>query len=360
MNNIRIISLGTTFLLSFILGLPAAAIAQVQDKRPLEHEDYDHWNTISGTTVSRDGKWLIYTLRDGKANQTLKVRSFESEKEYTIKHGAGVSIAFDGKHVAYRVVPAPELLKKLKKEEKPKELLPKEKFEILELDSGETITMDAVTRFAMPEENGDWIAFRLEQSEQKAGMQETKAEPSEKFAVTPEGLKRPGSNKNNNKEKNKKSEVEEKESESKNKELKSEKEPTEASRKKEKAVKKVLDEKKEKKKDGSVLVVRNLKTGVEKRIPLVTSFQFDETGTSLAYVTSSKENGDLDSVVVLDLNSGESNKLLHGLGNYRNLAFNKQGNQLAFVTDRDDYSTCLLYTSPSPRDATLSRMPSSA
>ena len=26
----------------------------------------------------------------------------------------------------------------------------------------------------------------------------------------------------------------------------------------------------------------------------------------------------------------------------------------------DDYNTCLLYTSPSPRDATLSRMPSSA
>ena len=26
----------------------------------------------------------------------------------------------------------------------------------------------------------------------------------------------------------------------------------------------------------------------------------------------------------------------------------------------DDLSTCLLYTSPSPRDATLSRMPSSA
>ena len=28
--------------------------------------------------------------------------------------------------------------------------------------------------------------------------------------------------------------------------------------------------------------------------------------------------------------------------------------------DQSDVSTCLLYTSPSPRDATLSRMPSSA
>ena len=28
--------------------------------------------------------------------------------------------------------------------------------------------------------------------------------------------------------------------------------------------------------------------------------------------------------------------------------------------EEEDYKTCLLYTSPSPRDATLSRMPSSA
>ena len=30
------------------------------------------------------------------------------------------------------------------------------------------------------------------------------------------------------------------------------------------------------------------------------------------------------------------------------------------LIDWDQYDTCLLYTSPSPRDATLSRMPSSA
>ena len=30
------------------------------------------------------------------------------------------------------------------------------------------------------------------------------------------------------------------------------------------------------------------------------------------------------------------------------------------ITDKENLETCLLYTSPSPRDATLSRMPSSA
>ena len=34
--------------------------------------------------------------------------------------------------------------------------------------------------------------------------------------------------------------------------------------------------------------------------------------------------------------------------------------EVSLQKDRADYQTCLLYTSPSPRDATLSRMPSSA
>ena len=33
---------------------------------------------------------------------------------------------------------------------------------------------------------------------------------------------------------------------------------------------------------------------------------------------------------------------------------------LRYAIDFDEYQLCLLYTSPSPRDATLSRMPSSA
>ena len=34
--------------------------------------------------------------------------------------------------------------------------------------------------------------------------------------------------------------------------------------------------------------------------------------------------------------------------------------EIAYAGAADDFSCCLLYTSPSPRDATLSRMPSSA
>ena len=39
---------------------------------------------------------------------------------------------------------------------------------------------------------------------------------------------------------------------------------------------------------------------------------------------------------------------------------NRSGQTRGYHQDRDQVNSCLLYTSPSPRDATLSRMPSSA
>ena len=50
--------------------------------------------------------------------------------------------------------------------------------------------------------------------------------------------------------------------------------------------------------------------------------------------------------------------ILELLGKADNIPFNQLYNSAENCVDR--YYTCLLYTSPSPRDATLSRMPSSA
>ena len=66
-----------------------------QDRKPLEHEDYDLWNSISGTTLSENGDWVMYTIRDGKDNSTLKIRGLNSSKQYTIKNAAGPRISYD-------------------------------------------------------------------------------------------------------------------------------------------------------------------------------------------------------------------------------------------------------------------------
>ena len=51
----------------------------------------------------------------------------------------------------------------------------------------------------------------------------------------------------------------------------------------------------------------------------------------------------------------------NNMGNQTEWWYHRSGCQSWFLAERDTTNnTCLLYTSPSPRDATLSRMPSSA
>ena len=61
-----------------------------------------------------------------------------------------------------------------------------------------------------------------------------------------------------------------------------------------------------------------------------------------------------------DQNVRGSSSLPHGIGKISKVAVFAEGPEAAEATKAGADIVCLLYTSPSPRDATLSRMPSSA
>ena len=290
-------------------------VADAQERKPLEHDDYDHWNTISGTSLSNDGHWVVYTIRDGKQNATLYIRGLETSKQYKIKNANGPRISSDSKFIAYRVVPDKELIKKLKKEKKKDSELPQEKFEILNLESGDTQTIYDVASFSFPRENGDWLAIKLKAPKKEKPVEQSKPEKTEVFEVTEEGLKRPG--KKSSKKKSAKPETAK---------TGPDKKPGEPLEKKEK-------KKSKEKKNGTILIVKHLGTDMEHRFPNVTSFRFDKLGKGLAYATSNKDNADQDGVWYFDLEKRKNVQLLSGLGNYKNMTFNEQGSQLAFITE---------------------------
>ena len=307
--------------------LASGAVAN-EDKRPLEHEDYDLWNSISGTTLSNNGAWVMYSIRDGKENSTLKIRNLTSRKEYSIKNGVGARISFDAKYVCYRITPDKELVKKLKKEKKPQAEMPQEKFEILNLETGHQTTMQSVQSFSLPQESGEWIAILLKPPKKESNVKQQQAEKSEKFEVTSEGLSRQAK------------QVKKKEETKKApKSQSSEKSSEEAKKAKAKnSVEKKKQAKKEKS-DGTTLILKQLTTGLELRYPNVVSFRFDKHGTNLAFASSSKSNAEADGVWWIDLSSKELKQIASGRGNYRNLTFNEKGQRLAFVSDRDDYES---------------------
>jgi dipeptidyl aminopeptidase/acylaminoacyl peptidase len=327
--------------------------AQEEEKRALDHSDYDRWNTIGQQSLSNDGTWALYTVRPGKGDAVLHIREVKTAKQFTIQRGSGARFTHDSRYVICTIPPDPEVIKKLKREKTKPEDMPKTQLQIIELKSGQAYTIDNVKSFALPEKNGDHFAYLLGEAIGDQKLKSTKGvnQVYENLAV---GLVKV---KPQTKQSKKKEPAEEKSQQEKAEKVPSEKTPpekgseqteqkqqeTKPKTKTEPEEKKQSPEKTDEKKDdekkkpnGTVLVIRDLATHIERRIPDVVSYIFDENGTRLVFATSA-EQPERDGVHVYEFESQTQTELINGLGNYRSLTFDKSGSLIAFLTDRDDY-----------------------
>lgn len=324
-------------LFAMVLSSGSALAADPEDKRPLDHEDYAAWNTLGSTNLSNDGKWLSYSVTPGDGESTLVIREIATDKLYSIARGSSARFTFDNKFAVFIVAPDPEVIKNLRKEKKPSSALPKSKLEILDLASGDFETVPNVSRFSLPSKAAGWIAFQKLTLDDDKAIAETKAKLNETFEITEQGIRRPEEKKEFRKPKAQPESKEKQAGKGKAKkgEKSAEKEKSKSAASKNEKEEKV--EPKEDKSNGSVLVLRNLETSEERRFPNTTNYRFSENAQSLAFATSTAD-GEGDGVHVIDLKSGDVRHILSGIGDYGQVVFSKDGQQVAFLSDRDDYA----------------------
>ena len=271
-------------------------------RRALEHDDYDQWKSLGGTSLSNDGQWLAFSVRPTKGSPTLTIREIGSKKEYKIIGGSSARFTSDSQFAAYIIQPDPEVLKALRAEDKGPDELPQPRLGILDLAAGTHITMHDVEAFSLPEEAGGWIAYSPSTPPEDGALTAVESELEETYAVAPHELARTtpqGSQP-------------------------AEEQPS----KKEKEARE--------KANGRVLVLRDLSTGIERRFPDATSHQFSKAGARLAFATSATD-AEGDGVFVVDLASGSLSQIQSGRGSYDSLAFSEDEQHLVFLSDRDDY-----------------------
>jgi hypothetical protein len=83
-------------------------------------------------------------------------------------------------------------------------------------------------------------------------------------------------------------------------------------------------------------VLRNLNTGEERRFDDVASHVFDDGGRRLAYAVSTRD-GSGDGVYLLDLAAGTLTTVHTGEGEYARLVFDEAGEQLAFLSNAEQW-----------------------
>jgi len=265
------------FVLLALVAVPVAA----QDKRVLDHTDYDIWNRIQNDVLSADGDWLAYRLTPGDGDATLVIRSLDSDRSLNIDRGGAPTFSADSRYLVALVEPMQAAVDAAKEEGGRDPDMPNDSLIVVDLSNLSVVArVPDVESFKLPSEAGSWMAYLLESDDDDS---DDEGEDGSEEEATDES-------------------------------------EAEAPR---------LD-------DGATLVVRPLSPGGEWSFSSVVDYDFAAAGSAL-YYTASGEDGAADGVFRVS-SDGSAQSVASGEGRYLQLAVS-EGGDAAFLTDRDDRAT---------------------
>ena len=296
--------------LAFGAVVMAPAVASAQ-KKVLTQADWDKWKSIQGAAISNDGKWALYSLVPQVGDGEMIVRATQGAAEYHVPRGylgrpnnvpgglrpratgnpeddptgaisAPGLFTADSKYAVVLTYPAQAEFERASRNRRAGAAVQnRSDLAIVSVADGKVTTVPRVRSFRLPANGGTWLAFVLEDS-----------------AATPDAAARGGRGGAGA--------------------------PGDSSARA------------PRRQYGNALVLRNLATGADERIPDVQAFFFDDSAKVLGYTVVSRTPG-RDGAYVRNLATGATTSLLTGTGDYKGLVLDRASSQAAFLSNRDEF-----------------------
>ena len=318
----------TTFtrLLALAAFFCAASVIAQPTKRPIEHTDFDAWRTIATPVLSRDGKWLAYSVQPQDGDGDLVIRELVTGKERRESVGLlpppmtapneenpdappvprAIRVAFTSDSrflVATTYASKIDAVAARKARKKPEEM-PKGGLLIVNLAGGDVMRVPSVKSMQVPSRGGAWVAYLKEDGKADPAKADDalKAEPT---VVSPPqappkddqaAARRPASASTSSITPGAKRDY------------------------------------------GTELVLRDLSAGTERKFANVLETSFARDGNMLLFTVSSKAETDNGIYMLATQDSAAPVALLAGKGKYVKLTWDREQTQAAFLSDRDDAS----------------------
>ena len=279
-----------------------------QDKKPLDHSDYEIWNQIRASNISNNGQWAFLSVSPDEKDTELRIKNTTTDQIHLVPRGASIRFTNDSQHLVAFIKAFKDSVKQAKRDKKKPEESPKDSLGIVSLTTGDIFKAERVKSFKIPKEGDGWVAYLLEKEVAK---------------------------KDSTKAKKKKEEESKEETEQKPEE---ETEPKEETKPEETKKENKKDDKKKKRKkaEGTTLVLRNLQTSAETRYANVVSYAFIENGAWLIFAAASKDST-ADGLYAIRTSTGDSTALLTGPGDYKKITYDEGNDHLAFIANRDSF-----------------------
>ncbi|MBX7119994.1 MAG: prolyl oligopeptidase family serine peptidase [Gemmatimonadaceae bacterium] len=277
-----------------------------QTKRPITQDTYDLWRSILQPTLSADGRWAVYTRTPTVGDGELVARATDGTTEYRVPRGwtgrpltsvngtpfsaQAATVTSDSRHVLALQYPTKAASDSARVRRGRAAEAPKNRLLILALATGEVQQVDRVRGYQVARRGGRYVAYQVDVDSAGAAPGGGRGAGGRGAPAAGEGAGRDSA--------------------------------TPPARRKDAA---------------APLVLRELATRSEVRLEHVTAYAIDAGEQWLAYARGGPDSLGIDGVYVRHLATGSETRLKAGTGNYRSLAFDEAGQQLAFVTDADDW-----------------------
>lgn len=267
-------------------------------KKPLDHSVYDSWQNIGSRKITNDGKWIAYSVDVQEGNSNLFLYSVKNKTSRKFERATKVNLTGDSRFAVFQIRPLYKDIKAVKDKKLKKNKLTKDSLAIVDFLNGQTEKIPNVKTFKIPEKSGSYVAYLLENIKDKSSDDTSDKEDGD-------------------------------------------------------------DKQDDKNEKPLQLVVRNLLNGKNTTYDNVIRYEFSKNGKQLAFVTkkpdekkdkkegkestedksADKKETDkskpkkyaLQTVQVIDLQRGTVMKASEMEGDFSQLSFDEEGNQLAFV-----------------------------
>ncbi|HWD38724.1 MAG TPA: prolyl oligopeptidase family serine peptidase [Fimbriimonas sp.] len=176
-----------------VLALALSLPSQTAPKKPLDPSVFDGWNSIRGTALSRDGKWLTYSITPQEGDAAGWIRSLDDGHTISVPR-ANLRFTKDSKFAVGISMPPFADTRKARREKAKPDDMPKGALVIVNLATGEQTRIEKVQSFDLPREDSGWIVYKPAPPKPEPPAKDAKETKAEEKA-TPWAIRNLGSGK---------------------------------------------------------------------------------------------------------------------------------------------------------------------
>ena len=146
----------------FSLALIPAVAASIAApaKRPLNHDDFNSWESVALNAISNSGQWSAFSVSPQEGDATLTLRNNKTRKEIIIPRGYRPAFTADGKWALALIKPFYDATRQAKIDKKKDYEMPKDSLAIIDLSTGRVEKIADVLNFKIGEKGGNFFAYQ--------------------------------------------------------------------------------------------------------------------------------------------------------------------------------------------------------